>query len=123
MNKNITIHCITDYIETQSEPKKDRYVFSYTISIQNHSPVKVQLLSRHWIIQDANNKRQEVKGEGVIGEQPIILPDQEYSYTSGTILETEIGTMRGSYQMVDENRVFFDVEIPKFILSVPRVLH
>lgn len=123
MINKITISCITEYLETQSEPKKDRYVFSYTIAIQNLSQKQVQLLSRHWIIQDANNKTEEIKGDGVIGEQPIILPDQEYSYTSGAILETEIATMQGSYRMVDENQTFFDVQIPKFILSVPRVLH
>ena len=123
MLKNIAISCITEYIEAQSDPKLDRYVFSYTVSILNHSHSKVQLLSRHWIIQDANNKVEEVKGQGVIGEQPIILPEQEYTYTSGAILETEIGTMHGTYQMVDENQTCFDVEIPKFTLSVPRVLH
>lgn len=123
MKREIIISCVTQYMETQSEPEKDRYVFSYTVSIKNHTESKIQLLSRHWIIQDANNKVEEVKGEGVIGEQPIILPHNEYTYTSGAILETEIATMQGSYHMVDENQDFFDVQIPEFTLSVPRVLH
>ena len=111
----------------QSDTKENRFVFSYTITIRNNSDFDVQLLSRHWIIQDANRKIEEVYGEGVVGQQPLISPGAEFSYSSGAVLETEIGTMEGRYFFVDKSTVQkpeeFAVTIPKFVLSVPRVLH
>ena len=98
-------------------------MFSYTITIKNVSEKPFQLLSRHWIIQDANRRVEEVYGEGVIGEQPLIDPGESYTYTSGTVLETEMGTMEGRYFMVGDSNDEFEVAIPKFVLSVPRVLH
>ena len=119
----ILINVETRYIESQSEPDSNRYVFSYTITIQNKGHLKAKLLTRHWIITDANGKVQEVRGEGVVGEQPELAPGESYQYTSGTLIETPVGTMGGSYQMVDEAGEPFDAEIPEFVLSVPRTLH
>jgi ApaG protein len=119
----IQIEVETQYIEEQSLPDKDHYVFAYTITIYNSGSVAAQLLTRHWIISDANNKVQEVKGEGVVGEQPHLKPGEQYRYTSGTMLETPVGTMRGSYQMLADDGVEFDAEIPLFTLSMPRTLH
>jgi len=121
-------HCIqveveTQYVEEQSLPDQDHYVFAYTITIHNSGSIAAQLLNRHWIITDANNRVQEVKGEGVVGEQPHLKPGEQYRYTSGTMLETPVGTMRGSYQMVADDGVEFDAEIPAFTLSMPRTLH
>ena len=120
---SIRIEIETHYIESQSEPESNRYVFSYTISIHNNGHLSAKLLTRHWIITDANGKVQEVRGEGVVGEQPELAPGESYQYTSGTLIETSVGTMGGSYQMVDETGEPFDAEIPEFVLSVPRTLH
>ena len=120
---NIQVEVETQYIEEQSLPERDHYVFAYTITIHNAGSVPAQLLSRHWIITDANNKVQEVKGDGVVGEQPHLKPGERYRYTSGTMLETPVGTMRGSYQMIADDGVEFDAEIPVFTLSMPRTLH
>ncbi len=119
----IRIEVETKYIESQSEPDANRYVFSYTITIFNGGHLSAKLLTRHWIITDANGKVQEVRGEGVVGEQPELAPGESYQYTSGTLIETSVGTMGGSYQMVDETGEPFDAEIPEFVLSVPRTLH
>jgi len=113
----------TQYIEEQSLPDQDHYVFAYTITIHNDGEVPAQLLHRHWVITDANNKVQEVKGEGVVGEQPHLKPGERYRYTSGTMMETPVGTMRGSYQMIADDGVHFDAEIPTFTLSRPHALH
>jgi len=117
----------TGFVPQQSEPSKDRYVFFYTITIHNDSDVACQLLSRHWVIQDSNQKLEEVYGEGVIGEQPLIQPGEKYQYTSGAVLETEIGTMEGRYFMIRKSSsdavLEFEIAIPKFTLSVPRTLH
>lgn len=120
---NIAVDVQTRYIDEQSAPDQDRYVFSYTITIRNDGEKPAQLISRHWIITDANNKVQEVRGEGVVGEQPRLQPGEQFRYTSGTMLETPVGSMRGSYQMVAEDGVEFDAEIPAFTLSIPRTLH
>jgi ApaG protein len=120
---SIRIEIETRYIESQSEPGANRYVFSYTIMIKNEGHLRAKLLTRHWIITDANGKVQEVRGEGVVGEQPELAPGESYQYTSGTLIETSVGTMGGSYQMVDEAGEPFDAEIPEFVLSVPRTLH
>ncbi|MFP5418804.1 MAG: Co2+/Mg2+ efflux protein ApaG [Gammaproteobacteria bacterium] len=120
---HISIQVDTAYLAEQSDPTADRYVFAYTISITNTGTVAAQLISRHWIITDAENVTQEVKGLGVVGEQPLLQPGESFEYTSGTAMATPVGTMQGTYQMVAEDGVKFDAEIPKFTLSMPRVLH
>ena len=112
-----------NYLPDQSDESDNRFVFSYTISITNLGNVAAKLISRHWIITDANNHVQEVRGQGVVGEQPLLKPSQSFEYTSGTVLTTQVGTMRGSYQMQTEDGAQFDIEIPLFVLSIPRVLH
>jgi ApaG protein len=119
----ITVVPKASYIEDQSDPSKNQYVFAYTITVTNSGTVSAQLVSRHWIITDANNKVVEVKGLGVVGQQPLLKPGESFEYSSGTHLETAVGTMRGSYQMVAEDGRHFDATIPPFTLSVPRVLH
>ncbi len=111
------------YLADQSDEGDNRHVFAYTITLANEGEHAVQLLSRHWIINDANNHVQEVRGKGVVGEQPIIKPGQSFEYTSGTALATQVGTMSGSYQMQVVDGGEFTVPIPQFVLSVPRVLH
>lgn len=120
---NIKVEVETQYIEDQSVPDQDRYIFAYAITIENLGQVPAQLLSRHWIITDANNKVQEVKGEGVVGEQPHLKPGERFQYTSGTMLETPVGSMQGTYQMIADDGVEFDADIPPFSLSIPRTLH
>jgi len=119
----ISITVNTTYLAEQSDPSADRYVFAYTITIANSGTVAAQLISRHWIITDAENITQEVKGLGVVGEQPLLRPGESFEYTSGTAMATPVGTMRGTYQMVAEDGNKFDAEIPVFTLSMPRVLH
>jgi len=125
--QSVRVTSIAAYVESQSDPKSRRYVFSYTVTIENLSDLPCQLLSRHWVIQDANRKIEEVYGEGVIGQQPVIAPGEKYRYSSGAVLETEVGTMEGRYFMisksVDKNNTEFDIPIPKFTLAVPRTLH
>ena len=111
------------YLADQSDEADNRHVFAYTITLTNEGEHAVQLLSRHWIITDANNKVQEVKGMGVIGEQPYLKPGQSFEYTSGSAIATPVGTMRGTYQMVADDGTRFDADIPEFTLSMPRVLH
>ena len=111
------------YLADQSDEADNRHVFAYTITLSNEGEHAVQLLSRHWVITDANNHVQEVKGKGVVGEQPVIKPGQSFEYTSGTVLATQVGTMTGSYQMQVVDGGEFSVPIPQFVLSVPRVLH
>jgi len=120
---DITVAARTAFIPHQSDPDSGRYVFAYTITITNTGSVPAQLISRHWIITDSNNQVQEVRGDGVIGEQPLLRPQESFQYTSGTAIATPVGTMRGSYQMVAEDGVNFDAPIPEFTLSMPRVLH
>ena len=119
----ITVTTRTTYIPEQSEPESGRYVFAYTITLKNTGSVTAQLISRHWIITDANSQVQEVRGLGVVGEQPLLKPDQSFEYSSGTAIATPVGTMRGSYQMAAEDGLQFDTPIPEFTLSMPRVLH
>ncbi len=111
------------YLPEQSNEAEDRHVFAYTVTISNQGPHPVQLLHRHWVITDANNHVQEVKGKGVVGEQPIINPGQGFEYSSGTVLATQVGTMSGSYQMQVVDGGVFNVPIQQFVLSVPRTLH
>jgi ApaG protein len=120
---HITVSPIARYIAEQSSADADRYAFAYTITITNTGEVTAQLLSRHWIITDANNLVQEVKGQGVVGAQPKLKPGESFEYSSGSVLTTPVGTMRGSYQMVAEDGTRFDAAIPEFTLSAPRVLH
>jgi ApaG protein len=120
---HISVNVNTTYLADQSDPSSDRYVFAYTITIANTGTVAAQLISRHWIITDADNVTQEVKGLGVVGEQPLLRPGESFEYTSGTAMATPVGTMYGTYQMVAEDGNKFDAEIPKFTLSMPRVLH
>ncbi len=119
----IVIQTQVNYLPDQSDEAGNRFVFSYTITITNLGQAAAKLISRHWIITDANNHVQEVRGQGVVGEQPLLKPSQSFEYTSGTVLATQVGTMRGSYQMQTDDGAHFDVDIPQFVLSVPRVLH
>ena len=111
------------YLPEQSDEDNDQYVFAYSIRIFNTGQVSAKVVSRHWIITDSDNQVQEVRGMGVVGEQPTIKPGASYEYTSGSSLSTMVGTMRGTYQMVAEDGTKFDAVIPEFTLSVPRVLH
>lgn len=119
----IEIHPVAQFIPDQSDPTEGRYLFAYTITIRNIGQVPAQLISRHWIITDANNAVQEVRGLGVVGKQPLLKPGESFQYTSGSSLATPVGTMKGSYQMVAEDGTQFDAEVPEFTLAMPRVLH
>ncbi len=113
----------TAYLLDQSNPDENQYAFAYTITISNVGSIAAQLISRHWIITDANNHVKEVKGLGVIGAQPLLQPGQQFEYTSGTLLATPVGSMRGTYQIVAEDGTLFDAEIESFTLAVPKVLN
>jgi len=113
----------TRYLSQQSDPAASRYVFSYTVTVKNIGSMKAQLIARHWIIKDANGNEEEVRGLGVIGYQPLLEPGQEFEYTSGTALETPLGSMLGSYLCVAEDGAQFNAAIPEFVLSLPRTLH
>jgi ApaG protein len=119
----IDIAVATRFLDDQSAPEADRYVFAYTIRIHNSGEVPARLVSRHWVITDANGKVQEVRGAGVVGEQPWLRPGEDFEYTSGAVLETALGTMHGSYQMVADDGTEFDAPIAPFTLSIPRTLH
>lgn len=120
---DIRIEVVTRYLPEQSDPESDRYVFSYAITITNVGSVAAQLISRHWLITDADGKVQEVRGLGVVGNQPLLQPGEKFEYASGSALETPVGTMKGTYQMVAEDGTHFDAPIPEFVLSMPRTLH
>lgn len=120
---HIDVDVITHYIPEQSSPDEDRFVFAYTITIRNTGNQPAKLLTRHWIISDANGKVQEVHGEGVVGEQPYLQPGESFQYTSGTIIETPVGSMEGTYQMVTDEGEAFNAIIPVFTLSYPNALH
>jgi ApaG protein len=111
------------FLADQSDPDKNHFVFAYTITVTNTGSVAAQLVSRHWIITDAEHRVQEVKGQGVVGQQPVLKPGESFEYTSGTSIPTAVGTMRGSYRMVAEDGLAFDVPIAPFTLSIPRTLH
>jgi ApaG protein len=119
----INIEVETNYLDDQSEPREQRYVFAYTITIRNEGEVPAKLLTRHWIITDANGRVQEVRGDGVVGEQPYLKPGQGFRYSSGAVLETPVGTMQGSYQMVGDDGAKFEAAIPAFRLAIPGMLH
>lgn len=118
-----TVAVETAFVAEQSDVEQNRYVFSYSITITNTGTVPAQLISRHWIITDATNQVQEVRGLGVVGVQPLLKPGEHFEYSSGTVLNTPVGTMRGSYHMTAEDGHQFDTEIAPFTLSMPRVLH
>jgi len=120
---DISVAVLSNFLPDQSDTEHDRYVFSYTITITNNGSVAAQLVSRHWIITDADEKVQEVRGLGVVGEQPHLRPGESFEYTSGTAIATPVGTMRGSYQMVAEDGTQFEAPIPTFTLAMPRILH
>ena len=120
---DIRVDVVTSYVEEQSNPGDGRFVFSYTITIRNEGEVPAKLLTRHWIITDANGKVQEVRGSGVVGEQPHLQPGQTFRYTSGAVIETPVGAMHGSYQMLGDDGAKFDAPIPPFRLAMPGVLN
>ena len=119
----IDVQVKTQYLADQSDPEEGRHVFSYTISITNTGTVAAQLISRHWIITDGEGVVQEVRGLGVVGHQPLLQPGQDFEYTSGCVLATAVGTMKGSYQMTAEDGMQFDAPIGEFVLAMPRTLH
>lgn len=119
----LRIEIFTKYDSQKSNPKEDRYVFLYTVGITNLCHEEVQVVGRKWIITDGNNEEHEVEGEGVVGKKPVIEPNHSFSYTSGIMLDTEIGTMEGEYTMRDAEGVEFQVPINKFTLSIPRIIN
>ena len=122
-NYKIRVDVTTQYLPEQSDPGEDHFAFAYSIAISNIGTVAAQLISRHWIITDANNQVQEVRGLGVVGHQPLLQPGQSFEYTSGCVLATPVGSMRGSYQMTAEDGTQFEAPIDEFVLSMPRVMH
>jgi ApaG protein len=118
----IRVEVETSYVDEQSDPAEHRFVFSYTITIRNEGEVPARLLTRHWIITDANGKVQEVRGDGVVGEQPHLQPGQGFRYSSGAVLETPVGAMQGSYEMIDDEGQRFDAPIQPFRLAMPGIL-
>ena len=120
---DISIATQINYISEQSLPEEGRYVFAYTIKVTNTGQTAATLLRRHWLITDANCKVQEVRGEGVVGIQPHIMPGESYEYTSAAILETPVGCMQGSYEMIADDGIEFDAPIPVFNLAAPNTLH
>ncbi len=120
---DIDVQVETTYVAEHSEPDEDRFVFAYTITLVNRGSVTAQLISRHWYITDAEDRTEEVEGEGVVGEQPILKPGEGFRYTSGAVIETPVGTMHGTYQMIADDGREFAATIPRFVLSAPRTLH
>ena len=121
-NYKIRVDVETSYLEEQSDPRERKYVFSYTITLRNEGSVPAKLLTRHWIITDANGKVKEVRGDGVVGEQPHLKPGQGFRYSSGAMIETPVGAMQGSYQMVADDGEKFDAPIAPFRLAMPGIL-
>ena len=119
----IDVQVQTQFVPDQSRPDDNRYVFAYTITLRNIGSIGAQLLTRHWIITDANGKTEEVTGEGVVGEQPWMRPGDDFEYTSGAVLETSVGVMTGSYHMLADDGTRFETPIPPFTLTIPRTLH
>jgi ApaG protein len=119
----VAVSAVPQYLPEQSDPEKERYVFAYTITIENVGSVPAQLISRHWIITDASDQVQEVRGLGVVGHQPLLKPGEKFEYTSGCQLDTPVGTMRGTYQMTADDGTQFEAVVPEFTMAIPRVLH
>jgi ApaG protein len=122
-NYEFTVSVSPQFVPEHSDPDEPRYLFAYTVTIRNTGEIAAQLVSRHWIITDSNNKVQEVHGPGVVGEQPVLQPGEAFQYTSGCPIETPVGSMRGSYQCVAADGTRFEAPIPEFVLSMPRTLH
>lgn len=120
---NVVVKVTPQFIAEQSSPEEQRYIFAYQVNIENKSTQAIQVISRHWIITDGDGQVQEVRGLGVVGQQPLIPPGQGFEYTSGCPLPTPVGTMEGTYYCVDEQGVPFELPIERFVLSVPRTLH
>ena len=118
----IRVDVETSYLDDQSDPHQSRYVFAYTITIRNEGQVAARLLTRHWVITDANGKVEEVHGDGVVGEQPYLKPGQGFRYSSGAVLETPVGSMQGRYQMLADDGEQFDAPIEPFRLAMPGIL-
>jgi ApaG protein len=118
-----TVTVKTQYLSDQSNPGRSQYAFAYVITIKNTGQIAAQLISRHWIITDANNRTEEVRGLGVVGQQPFLRPGEQFEYTSGATLATQQGSMTGKYFCVAEDGAQFEVNIPEFVLSLPRTLH
>jgi ApaG protein len=119
----VQVKAIPFYLAQESEPENFKFVFAYTINIHNIGTKAARLLTRHWIITDGNGHIEEVKGEGVIGQQPYLRPGEHYQYTSYTIIQTPVGSMRGSYQMIDDDGVVFEAMIPIFRLALPKIVN
>ena len=122
-NHRISVEVETTYLEDQSAPQSQRFVFGYTITIRNDGEVPAKLLTRHWIITDADGRQEEVRGEGVVGEQPRLKPGQGFRYSSGAVLQTPVGAMQGSYQMIGDDGLHFEAPIAPFRLAMPGMLH
>ncbi len=120
---SLEIQIATQFLDDESAPEDDRYVFAYTIRIRNLGRLPAQLVARRWVITDANGRVEEVRGEGVVGEQPRLEPGEQFTYTSGATLPTAVGTMEGSYDMRGDDGTVFDAPIPPFTLAAPRTLH
>jgi len=123
ISDGIQVDVDTLYVESESDPDKDRYVFAYTVTIRNVGEITARLMTRHWVIRDANGKVQEVQGDGVVGKQPRLKPGEGFQYTSSSILETSMGTMGGSYMLITDEGDEFKAPIADFLLSTPRTLH
>ena len=123
LNHEISVNVQTDFMSDQSDPSQDRYVFAYTITIRNQGSIPATLMTRHWIITDGNGQVEEVRGSGVVGEQPVLKPGEGFQYTSGCPLATDVGKMEGSYEMVSSSGEHFDVEIAPFTLAAPGPVH
>jgi len=119
----VSVEVATQYLPEQSDPGAGRHFFAYHITVRNTGSVAAQLVSRHWIIADAEGKEEVVRGLGVVGQQPLLQPGESFEYTSGCPLATPVGTMKGSYQMVAEDGTRFEAPIPEFVLAMPRTLH
>ncbi len=122
-HRHISIDVATEYVAEQSAPRENRFVFAYTITIRNQGAIAAKLLTRHWVITDANGLVKEVRGEGVVGEQPHLAPGQGFRYASGAVLETPVGVMQGSYQMITDDGDRFDAPIAPFSLAMPGLVH
>jgi len=119
----IVVHVTVEYLPPQSDPEQGKHAFAYHIAIENRGDQAAQLLSRHWLITDGNARVREVRGPGVVGETPRIEPGETYRYSSGAVLDTEVGTMEGSYQMIGDDGEAFDAIIPPFLLAAPGAIH
>lgn len=120
---DVNVSVVAEYVDSESDPNQKRYVFTYTVTIINQGTMPARLLTRHWLITDSNGMTQEVRGDGVVGEQPYLSPGEGFRYTSGTVLDTPIGSMQGSYLMRADDETEFDAVVAPFSLADPRVLH